>query len=254
MSPAEEDANQNLLSEATITLEILTKKIEVKEAMLANLSDHIAKLSKVRISDEEDIAKRREDFEREKLKVAKDIKSQESKHEVLVGNTVQVKEELKLLNEAIAERKVYFKKQEDDISRVSADWNDQLANIRGEASKANSDKVNALEDIVRHEQERDMVDQKVVELEAKLLQLDDTYNSKAADYRDRLRKLDADENAKRREIEELQHRHQAHEQDIEDREKKLRIAEVTLLQLKQELAHKERRLHSDYDIIGKLYE
>lgn len=235
-------------------LSVLDQQIKAKEIVLERLVDKAFLISKD-IADQESTHAKKMAEHAKQIKAAElDLKRLENKRLELDNVNQELAENLKKVRSEIHERKQYFNSQEETINTVISEWNQQVSLIRGEAAAAQSDKLNCLNDIVRHEQERDNLADNIALLQEKEAQLSLTYEEKAADYRDRLRKLAADEKSKKILLDELSTKLEAKERFLLSKEKELKIAQVVQRQTATELEQKERKLKFDYNLAGEVYE
>ncbi len=157
---------------------------------------------------------------------------------------------VKLVNKEIAERKAYLLEQEDIISTTIHSWNDQLANIRADAAKTETDHTTMLKNIVRLEQQKDNL---VVEVEGaskKLSELTYTYEERARDYRESLKQLSIEEKDKKRTTVEIETKLEARMQELKKREKSVHVMEIVQARVNEDLRQKKRKLELEYNMSG----
>jgi chromosome segregation ATPase len=165
-----------------------------------------------------------------------------------------LQEDKKRIVKEIAERKSYLLEQEELITTTIHDWNDQLANIKAEAAKAESDRTTMLKDIVRHEQQRDEIVLENEKLGKKLAELNYMYEERVRDYKEKLRLLSIEEKDQARYIQEMETRLEARLKDVEKREKTIKVTEIVQARANEEIRQKRRKLQFDYNLAGETLE
>lgn len=180
---------------------------------------------------------------------------QQDKTQNLVEETKRKQGELQALELDITTRSAYQSDQEQQIEKLTSDWQEAIRDMKASYNKLDSDKTGLLQDIVRLNQDKTEFDNKlndvkrsIVLAEAKLSSVDAIYSEKKASYEKQLAALLEEARHVARDSEELERTTIKRADRLDYREKALDVRTELVETAENELEMNKRRLASDLSI------
>lgn len=251
---ARERVLDTIIADTEAKLAILEGKIRVKESKLESIGLELSRECDNNDTEKLRLQKQTEAKKSELASIADKVLLQRDELVTSHGELDKVEVTLLGINTQIDARKSYLDEQESIISQAIEEANLRLHELRFEAEKIESDRVEHLKDIVRLEQNKDALDAELVEMDGKLSLLERNYEEKTSGYRDTLEDIKTDINTKKNELDQISVSISSKEQSIKTREKALQMKEAAIAKDGKDLAMKRRRLQSDYAVAGLNYE
>src|ERR1035437_6203212 len=251
---ARERVLDTIIADTEAKLAILEGKIRVKESKLESIGLELSRECDNNDTEKLRLQKQTETKKSELASITDKVLLQRDELVTSHGELDKVEVTLLGINTQIDARKSYLNEQETIISQAIEEANLRLHELRFEAEKIETERVDHLKDIVRLEQNKDALESELVEMDGKLSLLERNYEEKTSGYRDTLEDIKTDINTKKNELDQISVGIASKEQGIKTREKALQMKEAAIAKDGKDLAMKRRRLQSDYAVAGLNYE
>lgn len=245
---------QKVFDDAETKLDVLRKQITAEESILEARRQEVDDLAdKAQIT--LDSLKAQEQVVRQSITTQNDKLDELKTKETQVNASIRNKrQELADLKEQVRETKEYREEQEKLSENTISEWNITLQEFRKEADNIQLEKNKLSADIIRLGQDKLMLVEEVRKIEAKMNVLEDGYESKVEEFKDKLRGLDKRLDEKIVELDNLKNAQSMREQALDAKERSVRIKESAFVKRDLELNQKEQRLRGAYGLAGIDYE
>jgi chromosome segregation ATPase len=229
-------------SERIARLEVLDKQIALKEGAKKALDGEIAKLEVelAEIQDKHNNVIDKSAF----LQQTEDKKIAELyKKESALTDSITVRQKLlESVKTEIQDQKRYLKDEQTKIDDTINEWNAQLKEFQDAGIEVEKHKTQVNIDIIRLEQDRDVITADNKLIEEKNIELDTAYQEKAGRYRDELKTFKSDIQASEQTLLELELKNKVRFEAADTRDKSLTIRERAVQTKEFNLTSREKAL------------
>lgn len=236
-------------TERIATLDILDKQIAIKEDIKQNLDSKIEQLQTDYRRQTEESKERNELLEQAHTKQQNVFNTLVIKSERSNTAIVVAQKDLVRIGTEIKSQQQYLKDSQQTVDDTVAEWNAQLTGFQQEADNIKLSKNSLSADLIRLEQEKQILAENITEYEQKLSQLEEIYQGKKTNLKSSLQSIKDQIVTQQNELTDLNAKLQIRSDVMDTKEKAILLKEAAIRKKELDLSFREQRINTQLDLV-----